>query len=331
MPLKPFQPFSNQCQQYALSGTLTRRPEAVVWDLAAGLLFEFHCRGIDEGVEDPPPGEAALRAANEHLPGTHQAPLRFVAYFDNMEDARSAQEAIEPVLADFGPVLQINEVEKKDHAHLWKKSFSPIEVNPFWLVRAPWHQSAADPRQVEIIIDPGMAFGTGSHESTRACLELIAAALENRSTSQLAQSCVLDFGCGSGILAIALKKLGVGRALAVDIDPLAIDATLANASINSVLVEAVPAPPAIPPLDGIVANILKNTLIELAPQFYAWLKPEGFLILSGLLREHEQAIHEKFTEIGFCINRKIYENNWVSLMLIKPAAEMQDAAPPHGI
>lgn len=305
--------------QYALSCTFRHRPEAAAWDLAASLLYQFECQGIDEGEEAPPSGEAALRVANEEVPGTetHFAPLRFVAYFDNVNAARSAQGAIEPVLVEAEPDFQINEVEDKDHARLWKDRFSPIEADPFWLVRAPWHEPAADPHRVEIIIDPGMAFGTGSHESTRGCLELIAAALEGGSPSQLDDSCVLDFGCGSGILAIALKKLGVGRSLAVDIDPLAVDATLTNASLNSVSLEAGIALPEPPPLDGIVANILKNILIEQAPCFCGWLKPGGFLILSGLLGEHERPVADCFSALGFSVRQRLCENNWVSLLLIK--------------
>lgn len=326
---------------YALSCSLSRRPALAAWDLAAGFLFALHSQGIDEGEEAPPQGEAALRVANEVVLAAHRAPLRFVAYFDNAADAWRAQQAIGPVLAGFGPDFQIHEVKEKDHSRLWKAQFRPVEVKPFWLVRAPWHKPAADPRKVEIVIDPGMAFGTGSHESTRACLGLIAAALKGRSASQLEESCVLDFGCGSGILAMALKKLGVGRSLAVDIDPLAIEATLANASLNSVPVEAGPTLPALPLLDGIVANILKKTLIEHASQFYSWLKPGGFLILSGLLSEQERAVEERFTEIGFRINSRICENNWVSLMLIKDSErthhviaqcnKKQDAAHSHGI
>lgn len=304
--------------RYALACALAGRPEEAAWDLAVGLLYQNHSLGVDEGEQSPPPGAAALRAADEYVAPAHATPRSFVAYFGDAGDARQAHEALEAALADLHPRCTIRPVEERDHSELWKAGLTPIEVNPYWRVRAPWHEPAADPGRIDIVIDPGMAFGTGSHESTRACLELLAGAIGGLPAAQPADASVLDFGCGSGILAIALKKLGVGRSIAVDIDPLAIEATVANAALNSVQVEAGLTLPAQPPLDGIVANILKNTLIELAASFYEWLKPGAFLILAGLLAEQEEAVQRSFARAGFVTRGRLLQNDWVSLLLVKP-------------
>jgi ribosomal protein L11 methyltransferase len=172
-----------------------------------------------------------------------------------------------------------------------------------------------------LIIEPGMAFGTGTHETTRGCLELMAHACEaaglKRGSAKASAAHVLDFGCGSGILAIGLKKLGISHVYGIDIDPLAIDATNENARRNSVEVAAMLESEGLPKLDGIVANILKNTLLEFAPRFQSWLKPGGFLILSGLLVEQEKTILEHYAALGFETKERLENNNWITLRLIR--------------
>jgi ribosomal protein L11 methyltransferase len=302
-----------------------------MWDLVSGLLYQFHSHGIEEAEEPPPEGEAALVAANEFEqalePGVLAPPDRFTAYFENQRDAERASRAIEPVLGPLKPVFDIKEVEEKNYAELWKENLKPIFVKPFWVVRASWHgpedlAAAAirqEPGTTEIVLDPGMAFGTGAHETTRACLQLMAAAMGAVDRSRRSAMKVLDFGCGSGILAIALCKLGVGHVMGVDIDPLAIDATKANAAANACSLEATLEPKAYKNLDGIAANILKNTLLDHAEKFRAWLKPGGFLILSGLLSEQEAEIMARYESLGFKSRERMCQNNWVSLWLERAA------------
>jgi ribosomal protein L11 methyltransferase len=302
---------------YGLTCTLKQRPTAQLWDLVSGLLYQFHSQGIEEGEEPAPEGEKALVEANEFEqalePGILSPPERFTAYFDNLRDAERAQRAIEPTLKELHPVIDIHEVEERDYADLWKQNFHPIDVAGAFLVRAPWHEANAKKGVIELIIEPGMAFGTGSHETTRACLELMAHAA--KASPLGAKSTVLDFGCGSGILAIGLKKLGAGRVLAVDIDPLAIEATHKNAELNHVKVDATLEARESVGLDGIVANILKNTLLEFAPAFKRWIKPRGFVILSGLLVEHEAAVRSAYGRLGFTERKRLESAGWVSLWL----------------
>lgn len=305
---------------YSLTCRFNARPTAAVWDLVSGLLYQFHSQGIEEGEEPPPTGDRSLVAANEFElalePGVLLPPERFTAYFSNLRDLERAQRAITTVIAHLEPVYSAQELADKNYAELWKENFHPLNVPPFWLVRAPWHERPKpDKKTKELIIEPGMAFGTGSHETTRACLELLARAGKASKAKPGPDSKALDFGCGSGILAIALKKLGFGQVFAVDIDPLAVEATQQNAALNSVVVQTGLEVRDLPPMDGIVANILKNTLLDHAARFKAWLKPGGFLILSGLLEDQEAAIVERYTGFGFAVEERLCQNGWVSLWL----------------
>lgn len=316
---------------YALCCQLSARPSAEVWDLVSGLLYQFHSQGIEEAEEPPPQGEDALVAANEFElalePGVLLPPESFKAYFDNRRDAEHAIRAITPALSPYSPAFEVLEVEEKNYAEIWKENFQPIHTNPFWLIRATWHEIKPKADEKELIIEPGMAFGTGSHETTRSCLELMADATASAKLGK--KSKALDFGCGSGILSVGLKKLGIGEVFAVDIDPLAIDSTRQNAALNEVEltinISSESAAEKFKNLDGIVANVLKNTLLDFAPKFQAWLKPGGFLILSGLLVEQESAIMAAYNALGFKLERKLtnnygepnLQNTWITLWLTR--------------
>ena len=144
-------------------------------------------------------------------------------------------------------------------------------------------------------LDPGLAFGTGQHPTTRSCLAWLAAAqLEGRS--------VLDYGCGSGILGIAAALLGAARVVAVDIEPQALSATLANAGFNGVSLDAVITPEELPAqseFDIVLANILANALIELAPALSGRLRPAGRLVLAGLLEPQVRTVSAAYAGLAF--------------------------------
>lgn len=304
-----------------LAVCMQKSPTPEEWDLVSGLLYQFHSQGIDEGEEPPPEGEKALIASNEDefvqaiQPGLLTPPKEFKAYFANRQDAERAERAIAPVLTNYKPVFATEEVEEKDYSEAWRANFQPIPVAPFWLVRATWHAPSTAKDVKELIIEPGMAFGTGSHETTQSCLTLLAEKLSSPKTAS--KLSILDFGCGSGVLAIAAKKLGAGHVFGVDIDPLAVDATHRNAALNGLTLDASTTMPSKPLYDVIVANILKNTLLDFAPKFYSWLKPGGFLILSGLLVEQRDAITAAYLALGFKVQKTLEAGEWVSLLLGK--------------
>ena len=174
------------------------------------------------------------------------------------------------------PAYALEKVEEQNWVRLTQSQFEPIRVSGrLWIVPS-WH-TAPDPDAIVLVLDPGMAFGTGSHPTTRLCLEW----LERTVTPGVS---VLDYGCGSGILAIAAARLGAVDVLGVDIDPQAVTAARNNAERNGVNVRFDDSAAEIRGrFDLVVANILSNPLKALAPAICAHVRPGGQLALSGIL------------------------------------------------
>lgn len=172
-------------------------------------------------------------------------------------------------------LVAIQAVPDQDWVRLTQSQFTPVEITPeFWIVPT-WHEPPAQARQL-IRLDPGLAFGTGTHPTTRMCLRWIAA-----HAGQPAR--VLDYGCGSGILAIGAAKFGAQQVDAVDIDPAAIEATRANAQANHVQLTAGMPEQAQGQYAVVLANILATPLKVLAPLLCAHVAPAGHLVLAGIL------------------------------------------------
>lgn len=212
-------------------------------------------------------------------------------------------------LADVPP-YELATVEEQNWVQLTQSQFDPIRVSDrLWIVPS-WHE-APDPGAVNLILDPGMAFGTGSHPTTRLCLEWLEREVK-------AGNSVLDYGCGSGILAIAAARLGAAHVAGVDIDPQAVEAARANAERNEVIAQfADSAAPVAGEYDLVVANILSNPLRVLAPAICAHVKPGGRLALSGILREQADeiiAIYAQWLPMTIADTRE----DWVCLSGVKP-------------
>ena len=197
------------------------------------------------------------------------------------EDAR-VSAAIDRALAACGVTeltgASVDRLEDADWVALTQRQFEPIRAGErLWIVPT-WHEPP-DPGAINIVLDPGAAFGTGSHPTTR----LVLAWLER---TVRAGDTVLDYGCGSGILAIAALKLGAARAIATDIDPLALEAARYNSQRNAVALEVLDARSAVPGAVRLtVANILANPLRMLAPILASHTEPGGSIALSGILEE----------------------------------------------
>lgn len=212
-----------------------------------------------------------------HLPTSLWDHSRVIALFDR--DA-----AFEPALAeaarvagfDTVPPFTTEEVAEQNWVQLTQSQFDPIRITDrLWIVPS-WHE-APDSDAINIELDPGMAFGTGSHPTTRLCLEWLCDAV------QPGQS-VLDYGCGSGILGIAAVRLGAGDVLGVDIDEKAVEAALDNTQRNAVKMRLQHSGVALDEtFDLVVANILTNPLCVLAPAIAARIAPGGRVALSGVL------------------------------------------------
>jgi ribosomal protein L11 methyltransferase len=208
------------------------------------------------------------------------------------------------------PAYSVEAVAEQNWVQLTQSQFDPIRVSErLWIVPS-WHESP-DPAAINLILDPGMAFGTGSHPTTRLCLEWL-----ERNVS--ASASLLDYGCGSGILAIAAARLGAGRVAGVDIDPQAVESARANAERNGVkALFADSAQPVAGEYDLVVANILSNPLRVLAPAICAHVRSGGRLALSGILREQAEeiiGIYAQWLPMSVADTRE----DWVCLSGVKP-------------
>ena len=196
-------------------------------------------------------------------------------------------------------------IQEQDWVRATQSQFDPIRItDTLWIVPT-WHDSP-NPDAINIILDPGLAFGTGSHPTTHLCLAWLT------QTVKPGQS-VLDYGCGSGILAIAAKKLGAGEVVGVDIDPQAIQSSLYNAEQNHVTADFYPANQyQSAEFDIVVANILSSALSVLAPALASSCKAGGQIALSGILREQESAVSAIYAE-WFDMQAPQYMDSWVLL------------------
>ncbi|MES2977639.1 MAG: 50S ribosomal protein L11 methyltransferase [Pseudomonadota bacterium] len=206
---------------------------------------------------------------------------RIVALFASEALAREAADLL--ALQDFFAscsFVAVNAVPEQDWVRLTQSQFAPVEITPeFWIVPT-WHEPPAAAKQV-IRLDPGLAFGTGTHPTTRMCLRWIAANGQTGAGKALGR--VLDYGCGSGILAIGAAKFGAESIDAVDIDEAAVQSTLANAQANDVVLNAGLPDQAHGRYQTVLANILATPLKVLAPLLCAHVGPGGHLVLAGIL------------------------------------------------
>ena len=185
------------------------------------------------------------------------------------------------LFAQEAQVLATVAVEDQDWVRLTQSQFAPVEITPeFWIVPT-WHEPPAQARQI-IRLDPGLAFGTGTHPTTRMCLRWVAA--------HPGQARVLDYGCGSGILAIGAAKFGAREVVAVDIDTAAVESTEQNASTNGVSLVAGLPERATGVFDLVLANILATPLKVLAPLLCAHVARGGRLVLAGILERQEDEL-----------------------------------------
>ena len=216
--------------------------------------------------------------------------------------------------------LQTRIVHEADWAEAWKAYFPVMRIGGRLVIRPTWRRHRRLPDDVVLALDPGMAFGTGLHPTTRLCLAAVES-LADRGV--LAGARVLDVGCGSGILAIAAVKLGAASAFGVDTDPIAIEATAANARRNAVVrrvrARAGSLPSGRPAFDVILANLIAGLLVPLAPALAAELRPGGTLLASGIFIDREGDVREAFDAAGLTVGDRTAEGDWVALEAVRGA------------
>lgn len=211
--------------------------------------------------------------------------------------------------------IEISKKQNKDWLDEYKKGVAPVAVGKFY-VRPSWCERSQDSALIDLLIDPALAFGSGHHESTNMCLALL---------SELARAgmSALDVGCGSGILSIAMKKLGT-KVSACDTDEQAVTATQQNAEKNSVQIDKIwlgsvsslneqsSNKSAQPQFDLIVANIIADVILILSVDLKKALKPGGKLVLSGILEKYKDRIEQAFSDLNFVQMKK--QNEWLSFV-----------------
>lgn len=248
------------------------------------------------------------------------APYEITAHILEDEAAPAAVEATERALwhlQAFGlrPVgeLQVRSVDDADWTDAWKAGYVPQRIGRVVIVPS-WLDEPIRPDQVALHLDPGMAFGTGLHPTTRGCLTLL------QEISPM-PPVVLDVGSGSGILALAALRLGAERAVCYDTDPLAVDATLANAKVNGLQdritgqLGSLPLTPADAPYPLVLANLVATVLVELAESLAAHTAPGGRLLASGIIEGRADEVLAVLTSTGFALEGRLDDGEWVSLQL----------------
>jgi ribosomal protein L11 methyltransferase len=228
--------------------------------------------------------------------------------FAKVSDVRDALGHLQAF--GLGPIgdLVARRIDDEDWLESWKAEFVPIRIAAF-IVRPTWSQPVAGDA-VELVLDPGMAFGTGLHPTTQQCLEAL-------STMPLEGKSVLDVGTGSGILAIAAAKRGASPVVAVDTDALAVDAARENAVRNGVAIPVGQGSAADVPgrFDIVVANIVSPVLQRIASDLAARLSSGGTLLVAGISAPAEGATREAFTSVGLAVLDRTMRDDWVALAL----------------
>ncbi len=283
---------------------------AVMSMLDNGLMIEDYSDLSTDGMYGALIDETLLNADKTRVAVSLFVPAeRNLAEYTAFLKDRFASLGIDATLSTEG-------MREEDWAESWKQYYKPIHLGRVTIVPA-WETYDAAPNEVIVRMDPGMAFGTGTHETTRLVMQLIQDEVKGGEA-------VLDVGTGSGILAICASKLGAARCSAYDIDPVAVKVARENVKDNgcdnitcgvSDLLRDVDLTNG--KYDLCVANIVADIIIRMAPDIGACLTEQGHLIVSGIIGCRAQEVREALTSYGFTILREVTENDWVAILLRK--------------
>jgi len=309
---------SAECQWVEISVALGRHLQ----DPLANFLMEL---GADGVVTD---GEisAPLNAASLLITGEYR---RVTAYLKNDRAIRSRVDSLHRYLAALAdihglsdaPQVELKLIREEDWSKQWQKFFSTCRIGSRMVIKPSWEQYTPRPDDVLIEMDPGMAFGTGTHPTTRMCLEHIEV-LVSRSAPPIRS--MLDVGTGSGILSVAAAKLGIEKIVAIDIDPIALSYARKNAGINRVThrveVRDCPLEMIGEQFELIMANILSEILLKLRKDLLKRLTSRGILVLSGILAEDAHKLETAFSLKKYLLLDSILQGEWACLVLQKQLA-----------
>ena len=284
--------------------------EKALTDNAEDCLFSHGAQTVtlsdaaDEPILEPAPGQTPVwsRAVVTGL---------FDADIDTSKIQQAIRRCLEPHADTHTLTIRSEILEDQNWTRAWMDHYQPMQFGQrLWV--CPWHLDPPDKNAVNLRLDPGLAFGTGTHPTTALCLRWLDANIDQQQT-------LLDFGCGSGILAIAARLLGLPEVDGVDIDPQALQATLDNARANHVengtqvyLPEDYSRQHSARNYDIVVANILSGPLAELAPQLAQHCKEGGDIVLSGILQEQAARVQAVYSDF-FTMDEAVTEGDWVML------------------
>lgn len=285
----------------------------------SGIFYGLDCKGV--AIEDP-----------EDILGREQGPLTWdfadinvlehkgkfavvKGYFseeDNIDEIIAyINEKVEEIKAlgiDVGEgKVEFEKMYEEDWANNWKKYYKPSKVGEKIVVKPIWEEYEVKDEELVVELDPGMAFGTGEHETTRMCIQALEKYVQKDST-------VFDVGCGSGILAIAAAKLGAKLAVGVDLDPVAVESAKENVGFNNIdnieilhgnLIEVIDGK-----ADIVVANIIAEIICILTEDVSRVIKPNGYFITSGIIHDRVEMVTNKLEECGFEVVKVNKDGEW---------------------
>jgi ribosomal protein L11 methyltransferase len=287
------------------------------WELALALPADDVAEGLTNFLWE----QGALGVVEEQAPGT---PASLRAFFPGTLDGDGLQARVGAYVESLRGLgfaalepPRVIPLADGNWAEAWREHFQPVPVGRRLLVVPPWH-ATTDASRLTLVIEPGRAFGTGHHGTTAGCLE----ALE-RIAATAVPSHALDLGTGSGILAIAAARLGVGSVLAIDEDPDAIAAAQTNATGNGVgdrvccrVAEA--GALEVAPVALVLANLLSAAHRRLAPAYLRYLAPGGALVLGGILEDEADGLMQALARHGLAPDETRVREGWATLVLARP-------------
>lgn len=280
-------------------------------DIIEGILFDYGIYTTEEVstdlVDELDQDEKDWDFIDYPLLNSEDDIFAIKVYPENLEDAKNLKAELEEKSLGNS---KIEEKDDEDWANNWKKYYKPLEIGESLAIVPEWEEYESNRKIIKI--NPGMAFGTGTHESTYMCLELLEKYVNEGDE-------IFDIGCGSGILAIAALKLGAKSALAIDIDDKCIDASHENAKLNEVedkmeikkgnLLDVVKGR-----ADLIVSNIIAEIIVDEIKNLKNHMDPGGIFITSGIIKERRQMVMDALVENNFEIIDEIEKNNWLAIV-----------------
>ncbi|MDD3336509.1 MAG: 50S ribosomal protein L11 methyltransferase [Eubacteriales bacterium] len=298
---------SDQLMQLGATGTEIVDRNDVPDPDQPGVYWELY----DKKMLEQMPEDVLVKAWFEQNQHTHDVLSRVR---QTLQELKQADYGL-----DFGTLsMDMENVKDEDWAENWKKYYKPFRIGSHLVVKPTWEAYSAREGDLVIELDPGMAFGTGTHETTNMCMQL----LEKHLTDGVR---VMDVGTGSGILAIAAAKLGAKDILAIDIDPDAVKVAKENVTLNRVgeqvrVVVGDLVKSEAMPCELAVANIVADAICMLAGPMTRHLLHNGLLICSGIIREREQDVLDATKAAGYTVVDRIEKGEWVALCLRNEAA-----------